>query len=149
MGTHPIFESDFDCLTECKTDEKMSWLQNLAKKGENFLDQLDQQAGAAIEQAEVKIKGQNETDRDGEGYSPSKRISPMATMDRRLNTGGMSRSMSDRHLANHAPISTRINSAPRGPNRLTRMFHPRQTRSLSLKWSAGPVQWLEMIQKCR
>ena len=55
----------------------MSWLQNLAKKGENFLDQLDQQAGAAIEQAEVKIKGQNETDRDGESYSPSKRISPM------------------------------------------------------------------------
>jgi len=106
MGTHPIFESDFDCLTECKTDEKMSWLQNLAKKGENFLDQLDQQAGAAIEQAEVKIKGQNETDRDGEGYSPSKRISPMATMDRRLNTGGMSRSMSDRHLANHSPIQS-------------------------------------------
>ena len=34
----------------------MSWLQNLAKKGENFLDQLDQQAGAAIEQAETKIK---------------------------------------------------------------------------------------------
>ena len=57
----------------------MSWLQNLAKKGENFLDQLDQQAGAAIEQAEVKIKGQNETDRDGEGYSPSKRISPMGS----------------------------------------------------------------------
>ena len=34
----------------------MSWLQNLAKKGENFLDQLDQQAGAAIEQAETKIQ---------------------------------------------------------------------------------------------
>ena len=27
-----------------------------------------------------------------------------ATMDRRLNTGGMSRSMSDRHLANNSPI---------------------------------------------
>ena len=27
-------------------------------------------------------------------------------MDRRLNTGGMSRSMSDRHLANHSPIQS-------------------------------------------
>merc|ERR1711892_1239421 len=124
MGTHPIFESDFDCLTECKTDEKMSWLQNLAKKGENFLDQLDQQAGAAIEQAEVKIKGQNETDRDGEGYSPSKRISPMATMDRRLNTGGMSRSMSDRHLANHSPIQ----SVDRTLDRASPLFRPGSTQ---------------------
>jgi len=25
MGTHPIFESDFDCLTEIQTVEKRTW----------------------------------------------------------------------------------------------------------------------------
>ena len=60
----------------------MSWLQNLAKKGENFLDQLDQQAGAAIEQAETKIKSAKqsaENEKQGitmERGSPS-RGSPM------------------------------------------------------------------------
>ena len=84
----------------------MSWLQNLAKKGEDFLDQLDQSAGAAIEQAETKIqkiKEDNSIDRGG-GAS-SNRASPL-TMDRRLNTG-MNRSMSDRHLANNSPIPDR------------------------------------------
>ena len=60
----------------------MSWLQNLAKKGENFLDQLDQQAGAAIEQAEVKIKGQNDgqaSTKMDRGGSPNQRHSPMGS----------------------------------------------------------------------
>jgi len=25
MGTHPIFESDFDCLTECGNDFETEW----------------------------------------------------------------------------------------------------------------------------
>jgi len=25
MGTHPIFESDFDCLTECYVDSAERW----------------------------------------------------------------------------------------------------------------------------
>ena len=36
------------------------WLQNLAKQGESFLDRLDQQAGAAIEQVEVKVQKMKE-----------------------------------------------------------------------------------------
>ena len=34
----------------------MSWLSNLAKQGEAFLDNLDQQAGSAIENVEKKVK---------------------------------------------------------------------------------------------
>jgi len=28
MGTHPIFESDFDCLTEVKKSWKMAIMEN-------------------------------------------------------------------------------------------------------------------------
>jgi len=34
MGTHPIFESDFDCLTEGKKVEKIeNWKKTLWKPG--------------------------------------------------------------------------------------------------------------------
>merc|ERR1712063_141834 len=40
MGTHPIFESDFDCLTDIKNRQKMSKAKTAAKaalKGKNNL----------------------------------------------------------------------------------------------------------------
>merc|ERR1711917_38484 len=36
MGTHPIFESDFDCLTDCEKEKKMS---TTSKKHANFVSE--------------------------------------------------------------------------------------------------------------
>jgi len=35
MGTHPIFESDFDCLTDVKTD-KLSDYESVAQPAASF-----------------------------------------------------------------------------------------------------------------
>merc|ERR1712099_3502 len=40
MGTHPIFESDFDCLTDCNTDNSIchqSLIQPLSSKSSSEL----------------------------------------------------------------------------------------------------------------
>merc|ERR1711892_109117 len=41
MGTHPIFESDFDCLTECKTHHEVWPVMHCDKIMVALLDEID------------------------------------------------------------------------------------------------------------
>merc|ERR1712131_217753 len=47
MGTHPIFESDFDCLTDCRKmdldEEELSLLNNISENG-SFLEDSSEEA---------------------------------------------------------------------------------------------------------
>merc|ERR1712242_345190 len=42
MGTHPIFESDFDCLTDSHQRKKNEKTHNEKRRGQNCLDQVGQ-----------------------------------------------------------------------------------------------------------
>ena len=74
----------------------MSWLQNLAKQGESFLDRLDQQAGAAIEQVEQKIQekksddklNHQSMDRGGMGRTTESPNRSPLMMERHVKGGG-------------------------------------------------------------
>merc|ERR1711931_182234 len=41
MGTHPIFESDFDCLTELKMSFSGAWKKSASEGGEAFFTAFD------------------------------------------------------------------------------------------------------------
>merc|ERR1712227_891835 len=45
MGTHPIFESDFDCLTNCKMSDIQDQLSNLASSAGDAIQGALDQAG--------------------------------------------------------------------------------------------------------
>merc|ERR1712242_260234 len=45
MGTHPIFESDFDCLTDSHQRKKNEKTHNEKRRGQNCLDQVGQASG--------------------------------------------------------------------------------------------------------
>ncbi|CBY35640.1 unnamed protein product, partial [Oikopleura dioica] len=103
----------------------MSWLSNLAKQGEALLDNLDKQAGAAIETAEKKIeeikeKRENEKSFDEEfpplsGSSGMDRSASMTSMNRSL---GLTRTASPKHSRNNSR-DLRVDRELAGSPRLT------------------------------
>merc|ERR1712060_981935 len=52
MGTHPIFESDFDCLTDCKLDQYRNGLKYRAQKA---IDAIRAFARKAMGTEDVRI----------------------------------------------------------------------------------------------
>lgn len=98
----------------------MSWLQNLAKQGESFLDRLDQQAGAAIEQVEQKIQDKkddklvNQSMDRGRGTDSPNR-SPR--MDRHVKnsmnkTGSFDARFGNRSLYSNSPTDPNMRASP-------------------------------------
>merc|ERR1712178_240415 len=60
MGTHPIFESDFDCLSEDGTWEKSFSLEMLPTKAEDLK--------VKVEEGKLKITGTSETETKRDGF---------------------------------------------------------------------------------
>merc|ERR1712189_132713 len=54
MGTHPIFESDFDCLTEKEMSEKVTQNEEKSKEAEAMMPPV---APPSYESAVVSING--------------------------------------------------------------------------------------------
>merc|ERR1712130_77450 len=62
MGTHPIFESDFDCLTECRTGKK------IRRRKKRFRRRTDVSAAASRD-----ITGYDCSQHNGMSNAPEKR----------------------------------------------------------------------------
>ena len=95
------------------------WLQNLAKQGESFLDRLDQQAGAAIEQVEVKVQKMKE-EKGVQNQSIDGRSLPVTTSGSSAFSQSTSASRSNSPF-NRSPIINRSGSTD--ARILSRSFH--------------------------
>merc|ERR1712091_214180 len=56
MGTYPIFESDFDCLTECRKSEWDLDVRNLSKAGSVYYDVLNESISSKAWQKRAKTQ---------------------------------------------------------------------------------------------
>ena len=91
----------------------MSWLSNLAKQGEALLDNLDKQAGAAIETAEKKIeeiKEKRDNEKSFDEEFPPLSGNSTTGMDRSASMTSMNRSLGLTRTATHSPKHSRNNS---------------------------------------
>merc|ERR1711993_231552 len=81
MGTHPIFESDFDCLTEKSIDtsmaQKLSFAENFALSGCAAV--VSKTAAAPIERIKLLIQNQDEMIKQGKLDTKYKGIGECAT----------------------------------------------------------------------
>merc|ERR1712223_1293139 len=93
MGTHPIFESDFDCLTEYIVTEhkmsgkKLSFAENFALSGCAAV--ISKTAAAPIERIKLLIQNQDEMIKQGKLDVPYKGIGECATRTMK-NEGALS-----------------------------------------------------------
>ena len=101
----------------------MSWLSNLAKQGEALLDNLDKQAGAAIETAEKKIeeiKEKRENEKFDADFPPLSggmdRSASMTSMNRSF---GPVRTASPKHSRNSSRDLRLDRELTSSPSRLT------------------------------
>merc|ERR1712126_375629 len=89
MGTHPIFESDFDCLTDWveRMAQKLSFAENFALSGCAAV--ISKTAAAPIERIKLLIQNQDEMIKQGKLDVPYKGIGECATRTMR-NEGALS-----------------------------------------------------------
>merc|ERR1712058_181438 len=73
MGTHPIFESDFDCLTDCHKRTKFAKMVNIPKTRKTFSKTANKHTTFKVTQyktgkASLYAQGKRRYDRKQSGY---------------------------------------------------------------------------------
>ena len=122
------------------------WLQNLAKQGESFLDRLDQQAGAAIEQVEVKVQKMKE-EKGVQNQSIDGRSLPVTTSGSSAFSQSTSASRSNSPF-NRSPIINRSGSTD--ARILSRSFHQSESSFDSTNPNrASPLMMRSISQSSR